>query len=338
MITPNIFSKKMLQFYDQFGRKDLPWQLNKTAYSVWVSEVMLQQTQVKTVIPYYLKFMKSFKSVESLADANIDEVLKLWEGLGYYSRARNLHTCAKRVTNEFKGEFPKTLDQIISLPGIGESTGGAVLSLAYGLPEAILDGNVKRVLARVFLIDGWYGNTKVSKELWKLSRKYTPNKRTGDFNQAMMDLGAGICNRANPQCDICPLAKSCGANLHNKTEEYPHRKPKKQIPIKHVNMLLNSKDQQILLHKRPPSGIWGGLWSLPELQDTKPKAENVAGKFKHTFSHYHLNATVVFPVKIQQKSYQIEDNTELAWHNIEQVKELALPTPIKKFLSDYFNL
>jgi len=209
----------MLDFYDLQGRKDLPWQLNKTAYSVWVSEIMLQQTQVKTVIPYYLKFMQSFKSVEALADANIDEVLKHWEGLGYYSRARNLHACAKQVVADFNSKFPETLNEIISLPGIGESTGGAILSLAYGLPEAILDGNVKRVLARVFLVDGWYGNAKVSKELWQISRKYTPNKRTGDFNQAMMDLGAGICNRSNPQCDICPLSKQCEAHLKNLTIE-----------------------------------------------------------------------------------------------------------------------
>ncbi|PHS20687.1 MAG: A/G-specific adenine glycosylase [Kangiella sp.] len=328
----------MLNFYDQFGRKDLPWQINKTAYSVWVSEIMLQQTQVKTVIPYYLRFMKSFKSVEELADANIDEVLKHWEGLGYYSRARNLHACAKQVVADFNSKFPETLNEIISLPGIGESTGGAILSLAYGLPEAILDGNVKRVLARVFLVDGWYGNAKVSKELWQISRKYTPNKRTGDFNQAMMDLGAGICNRSNPQCDICPLSKQCEAHLKNLTIEYPHRKPKKAIPTREVTMLLNSKNNIVLLHKRPPSGIWGGLWSLPEQQEVNQSDHKLTGKFKHTFSHYHLNATVVSPIRRQEKNYQVEENNGLAWHNVEQITKLALPAPIKKFLYKHFEI
>ncbi len=332
----------MLCFYDQYGRKDLPWQLNKTAYSVWVSEIMLQQTQVKTVIPYYLRFMKSFESVENIADANIDDVLKHWEGLGYYSRARNLHACAKQVVEQFNSKFPKTLTEIISLPGIGESTGGAILSLAYGLPEAILDGNVKRVLTRVFLVDGWYGNTKVSKELWQISRKYTPVKRTGDFNQAMMDLGAGICNRSNPQCEICPLSKYCEANLQNKTEEYPHRKPKKKIPTKEVTMVLNFKGSKILLHKRPPTGIWGGLWSLPEQANLNPetnqKPNKITGKFKHAFSHYHLKATVISPNKHQQKNHQIEDNNEFAWHNVNQLNKLALPTPIKKFLYKYFKI
>lgn len=332
----------MLVFYDQFGRKDLPWQLNKTAYSVWVSEIMLQQTQVKTVIPYYLRFMKSFKSVEVLASANIDEVLKHWEGLGYYSRARNLHACAKQLVENFESVFPKSLEQIVSLPGIGESTGGAILSLAYGLPEAILDGNVKRVLARVFLIDGWYGNAKVSKALWQISRKYTPNNRTGDFNQSMMDLGAGICNRANPQCEICPLSKDCKAKLKGLTKEYPHRKPKKVIPTKHVTMLLNAKKNKLLLQKRPPTGIWGGLWSLPEQTDLSPEPNSepriIAGNFKHTFSHYHLNATVISPTDNQQKNHQVEENSELAWHNINELNKLALPTPIKKFLYKHFAI
>lgn len=329
----------MLRFYDQLGRKDLPWQKNKSAYSVWVSEIMLQQTQVKTVIPYYLKFMSRFPSVESLAAANIDEVLQHWAGLGYYSRARNLHACAKRVVNEFDGEFPKTLESIIQLPGIGESTGGAILSLAYGLPEAILDGNVKRVLARVFLVDGWYGTSSVAKTLWKISRQYTPKKRTGDFNQAMMDLGASLCSRNKPVCEECPLQKDCQAFLLEKTVEYPHRKPKKKIPTKQATMLLNiNKSKQLLLVKRPPSGIWGGLWSLPEL-DVDLDGYNSIAQFKHTFSHYHLQAQVVSATSsIQVSELKVQENSSSAWHNIDQLLELALPTPIKKFLSQHFQL
>lgn len=345
LINSNNFAKRILQFYDLHGRKDLPWQQNKTAYSVWVSEIMLQQTQVKTVIPYYQKFMQSFPSVQDLAKADVDQVLQHWAGLGYYSRARNLHKCAQLVVNEFNSEFPKKLEQMITLPGIGESTAGAILSLAYGLPEAILDGNVKRVLARVFLVDGWYGNSQVSKQLWELSRQYTPKKRTDNFNQAMMDLGASLCSRSKPVCSECPLSKYCEANLQDKTIEYPHRKPKKVIPTRLATMLLTIKDNQVQLEKRPPSGIWGGLWSLPELDNT-PNLENQSRKkqsstianFKHTFSHFHLQVTVIKGLKSHQVQNNIEDNKALAWHNISQLSDLALPTPIKKFLYQHFEL
>jgi A/G-specific adenine glycosylase len=336
-ITPKRFASNILRFYDQFGRTDLPWQQNKSAYSVWVSEIMLQQTQVKTVIPYYLKFMANFPTVVDLAQADIDKVLQQWAGLGYYSRARNLHACANQVVDQFNGEFPKTLTQMIELPGIGESTAGAILSLAYGLPEAILDGNVKRVLARFFLVDGWYGQSKVAKQLWQLSRQYTPKSRTGDFNQAMMDLGASLCNRSAPRCSQCTLKKYCLANIQGKTQEYPHRKPKKTIPRKSVVLDLSVQNDQIRLIKRPPSGIWGGLWSLPERISNETK-ESVVGVFKHTFSHYHLDATVINGIKSSDSEHLIEENSALAWHNIEQLKEIALPTPIKKFLYTHFQL
>ena len=329
----------MLGFYDEFGRKDLPWQKNKTAYSVWISEIMLQQTQVKTVIPYYLKFMQSFSNVQTLAEADIDTVLQHWAGLGYYSRARNLHTCAQKVVSDYSGEFPKELEEIVKLPGIGESTGGAILSLAYGLPEAILDGNVKRVLARVFLVDGWYGTSSVAKRLWELSRQYTPKKRTDDFNQAMMDLGASLCSRNSPSCEICPLSKKCQAFIQNKTVEYPHRKPKKKIPTKQATMLLKlNQKNQLQLVKRPPSGIWGGLWSLPELQQL-PNAASKVDSFRHTFSHYHLEAQVVEESDASQViEFKIEENSNAAWHNIDQLPQLALPTPIKKFLFRHFKI
>jgi len=346
MISKHTFTKQMLSFYDRQGRKDLPWQQSKNAYRVWVSEIMLQQTQVKTVIPYYLKFMESFPTLESLANADIDQVLQHWAGLGYYSRARNLHACARRVSEEHQGEFPRVLELITQLPGIGESTGGAILSLTHDLPEAILDGNVKRVLARVFLVNGWYGTNKVAKQLWTLSRKYTPTKRTGDFNQAMMDLGADICNRAKPRCSECPLSKDCLANLQNKTAEYPHRKPKKKIPTKQTVMHLVTDDKnRIQLVKRPPSGIWGGLWSLPELENNKLDdcdTTNAIEQFKHTFSHFHLEVQVVQNMDTTNSTrlnlQRVEDNYELAWHNIEQLHQLALPTPIKKFLFKQFNL
>ena len=355
MITAKSFATKMLKFYDELGRKDLPWQQNKTGYSVWVSEIMLQQTQVKTVIPYYLRFIRSFPSIKALAKADIDSVLHHWAGLGYYSRARNLHACAKRVVDEFDGEFPQQLDEIVKLPGIGESTGGAILSLAYGQSEAILDGNVKRVLARVFLVDGWYGKSSVAKELWHLSRTYTPKTRTGDFNQAMMDLGASLCARNNPICSECPLSPDCQALLQNKTKEYPHRKPNKAIPTKQATMLLGvNRSKQIQLVKRPPSGIWGGLWSLPELEPPQVKSslasnkkisdEKMIGQFKHTFSHFHLEVDVIDPNQLStspvdiKTGIMVEENTAVAWHNIDQLTELALPTPIKKFLYRHFHI
>lgn len=299
---------------------------------------MLQQTQVKTVIPYYNRFIALFPTVEALAKADIDQVLKLWEGLGYYSRARNLHACAKQVVADFDSHFPKTIEQIISLPGIGESTGGAILSLAYGLPEAILDGNVKRVLARVFLVDGWYGKSNVNKQLWDLSRNVTPLERTGDFNQAMMDLGASLCSRSKPICSECPLSINCKAYQLDKTSEYPHKKPKKKIPTKSAKLMLSiNSNHQILLEKRPPSGIWGGLWSLPE-QRTIDKRTINAGEFKHSFSHYHLQAEVVKPITTSKKIiHQVADNNRYAWHNISDLDNLALPTPIRRFLANYIN-
>jgi len=334
------FADLMLDFYDQQGRKDLPWQQQKSGYRVWLSEIMLQQTQVKTVIPYYQKFLQHFPDLKSLAKADLDQVLTLWAGLGYYSRARNLHACAQQIWQDHSGQFPQDPKQLISLPGIGESTAGAILSLAYDKAEAILDGNVKRVLARVFLVDGWYGQSLVMKKLWQLSRQVTPKMRTGDFNQAMMDLGADICNRSKPRCFECPLSSLCLAYQKDKTAEYPHRKPRKKIPSKSAKLLLIEKDHQIQLEKRPPSGIWGGLWSLPELELIENSEFQQIGEFSHTFSHFKLQASVQSPLnkaKNQTKLPLIAENPRLAWHNINQLDKIALPTPIKAFLQQYFN-
>lgn len=334
LISPALFAKKILKFYQEYGRKDLPWQKNPTAYRVWVSEVMLQQTQVKTVIPYYQKFMQRFAKVTDLAEADIDEVLHHWQGLGYYSRARNLHKCARQVVDEYKGKFPDNLEDMQSLPGIGRSTAGAILSLAKGQPTPILDGNVKRVLARVFLVDGWYGKSAVAKELWQLTEEYTPKKSTAQFNQAMMDLGASFCSRSKPQCEKCPLNSHCLAFIHGKTAEYPHKKPKKEIPIRQTTLNLSvNKHNQILLEKRPPAGIWGGLWTLPEIAKEN-QMDELIDEFRHTFTHFHLEIKVA----TSKPQRRIEENSDFQWHNIEQLPELAFPTPIRKFLFNYFNL
>ncbi len=354
LISPAQFASKILAFYEQHGRKDLPWQKNPTAYRVWVSEIMLQQTQVKTVIPYYQKFMKRFPSLKSLATSNIDEVLHHWQGLGYYSRARNLHKSAQMVSNEFKGRFPDNLEQMQSLPGIGRSTAGAVLSLAKKKPTPILDGNVKRVLARVFLVDGWYGQSAVARQLWELTEKYTPATDTAQFNQAMMDLGASFCRRSKPQCQQCPLQTDCLANLQNKTMEYPHKKPAKTIPTRQTTLLLNLNDKgAIQLQKNPPSGIWGGLWTLPSLEgqiQAKDLTSNqlaqseLVDEFRHTFTHFHLEIKVIIPLPDTKNKQnllfqsKVEENQQIEWHNISQLEKLAFPTPVRKFLFRYFQI
>ncbi|GAA77253.1 A/G-specific adenine glycosylase [Pseudoalteromonas sp. BSi20480] len=221
------FSKQVVDWYHLHGRKTLPWQLGKTPYKVWVSEVMLQQTQVVTVIPYFEKFMKSFPDIIALANAEEDQVLHHWTGLGYYARARNLHKTAKIVRDKYNGLFPQTLEEVMDLPGIGRSTAGAVLSLSLGQHHPILDGNVKRVLARYFMVEGWYGVKKVENQLWHLSSQLTPKNNVTEFNQAMMDLGASLCSRSRFDCEPCPLNSRCGAFNASKVKEFPHSKPKK---------------------------------------------------------------------------------------------------------------
>lgn len=342
-ITAQEFTQKMLDFYRTHGRKDLPWQQNPTPYRVWISEIMLQQTQVKTVIPYYQKFIRRFSNLSQLAGADIDEVLHLWQGLGYYSRARNLHRCAQQLKAEFGGEFPDTLEAVQSLPGIGRSTAGAILSLAMGQSTPILDGNVKRILARFFLVDGWYGKASVEKRLWQLSEAYTPKESTAQFNQAMMDLGASLCSRTRPQCDLCPLTNECLARIQDKTAEYPHKKPRKTLPTKSSKFLLQLNPQgQLQLLKRPPSGIWGGLWCLPELSSEDKLAAKelcLIDKFRHSFTHFHLQASVIqLDYAVNRKLSILQENPHHAWHNIDQLKALALPTPIRKFLFKHFQI
>jgi A/G-specific adenine glycosylase len=299
------FVKAVLDWFDEHGRKDLPWQQNRTPYRVWVSEIMLQQTQVATVIPYYQRFMQRFPEVASLADAPVDDVLQLWSGLGYYARGRNLHNAAQRVRDQYHNEFPRQFDHVTALPGIGRSTAGAILSLACDQRHAILDGNVKRVLSRVFMVPGWPGETAVANVLWDQAEALTPKQRVADYNQAMMDLGAGICTRTKPACLLCPVNRFCDAHRARRETEFPHRKPAKHKPIKQTAMLmLISPDNHVLLEKRPPAGIWGGLLSFPELAvdgeiaqwcqhqlGTSVRDCQTWPTLRHTFSHFHLDIT-----------------------------------------------
>ena len=342
----------LLSWYDQHGRHDLPWQVDKSPYPVWISEIMLQQTQVTTVIPYYQRFISAFPSVESRAAAPIDEVLHLWTGLGYYARARNLHKAAQQVVEMYQGIFPDTLEALETLPGIGRSTAAAILSICHQLPTAILDGNVKRVLARYHAIETWTGETATQKQLWELAEYHTPEKRAGDYTQAIMDLCATICRRSKPSCLLCPLEESCQALAKGLTHKIPAPKPKKTAPLKTVTLtILCNSAGEVYLQKRPPSGIWGGLWSLPEQQHLNqagillPEQPNrVLPSFIHTFSHFRLQITpeVYFLDNLQQYEFQesavIMEATDTVWYNIAQPKQaLGLAAPIKKLLDQFAN-
>ncbi len=333
---PQAFSKKVITYYHAKGRKDLPWHNTKDAYRIWLSEVMLQQTQVKTVIPYYQNFLKKFPTVNSLADADIDQVLHLWSGLGYYSRARNLHKAAQMIRDEFNGEFPQSQSELESLPGVGRSTAGAIAAFAFDKATAILDGNVKRVLARCFAIEGWYGQTKVLNKLWDLSERLTPKKETAAYNQAMMDIGAVVCKRSNPECSSCPLTQKCQAKLEDRVIELPHKKPKKARPNKSVYWQLYIDNRKVLLKKRPPSGIWGGLWSFPQIpsDDYQLSDETQLQPILHKFSHYDLNIQPLLMQKtVKSKAkMRIMESDLTCWYSLVEPEPLGLPTPVSKLL------
>ncbi|VAW81969.1 A/G-specific adenine glycosylase, partial [hydrothermal vent metagenome] len=320
------FAEQVLTWFKQHGRKDLPWQQQPTRYRVWVSEIMLQQTQVKTVIPFYTRFMSRFPDVLGLADAAQDEVLHHWSGLGYYARARNLHKAAQQVRDQYEGAFPNQVEQLEALPGIGRSTAGAILSLADGQRHAILDGNVKRVLARYHAVHGWPGKSVVLRELWALSEAVTPPQDVAAYNQAMMDLGATLCRRGMPDCVCCPLHADCRARQQGIQRELPSSRPRKTLPVRKVHMLLLQDSQQaVWLQQRPPSGIWGGLWSFPEFEGaavmhdwldekalkTKLQVRDVV---RHTFSHFHLDITPCV-ARLQNPVFSVMDGAGGVWYN-----------------------
>jgi len=347
-LTAKQFQQKILAWFISSGRKHLPWQQAQSPYAIWLSEIMLQQTQVATVIPYFQRFIQRFPTFSSLAKADIDEVIMLWSGLGYYARARNLHRCAQTIEKEYSGKFPQDLLLLQNLPGIGRSTAGAILALAFNQPATILDGNVKRVLTRFHAITGWSGLSKVNKQLCALAEHYTPkNKHISHYTQAMMDLGALVCTRSQPQCTECPVQNHCKAYIENNIANYPSPKPRKPIPRRAIKMLiLINEHQEILLEKRPPVGIWGGLWSLPECSITENvrnfckkqyhcEIEKPIKKYpllKHTFSHFQLEIT---PVVIQVKQWcpPLMESDRIVWYNRQQLASRGLAAPVKKLLS-----
>ena len=337
------FATRLLRWYDQHGRNDLPWQHPRDAYRVWLSEVMLQQTQVRTVIGYFDRFVKALPSLRALAAAQEDVVLALWSGLGYYRRARFLHRAARVCVAKHNGELPRDLTELQALPGIGRSTAGAILAQAHGLRFPILDGNVKRVLTRFHGIHGHPGQSAVEKQLWQLAEGHTPATRVADYTQAIMDLGATVCVRARPKCDECPLAGDCIALRSDLTSELPSRKPARSIPTRMTLMLILRDTQgRILLERRGPQGVWPGLWSLPEAGDTD-EAWRVAERhaqiddakalasFRHVFSHYRLDIEPLLFDRATDKP-GIADNPHLRWCSADELATLGLPAPVRTLL------
>jgi A/G-specific adenine glycosylase len=335
------FAERVLHWYDQHGRGDLPWQDTGDPYRVWVSEIMLQQTQVQTVIPYYHRFMHRFPDVASLADARLDEVLQQWSGLGYYARARNLHQAAEIVRDRHDGRFPETIEAVSELPGIGRSTAGAILALTFDQRHAILDGNVKRVLARHAAVDGWPGKTAVARKLWELAEARTPPERVGAYTQAIMDFGATLCTRSRPACAMCPVRGDCRALARGEVERFPGRKPKKDKPRRTTTMVLAVADGAVYLERRPASGIWGGLWSLPEVSDVgdwcaeRLDAEAIAteswGMLRHSFSHYDLDIAPVV-VRIAAVSSKVADSDDSTWYRPGDVPPGGIAAPVMKLI------
>ncbi len=340
------FSRRVLAWFEDAGRKDLPWQRDINPYRVWVSEIMLQQTQVQTVIPYFERFMAAFPTTADLAGAEQDQVLHLWTGLGYYARARNLHRAARMIVNDLDGRFPGDLEGLCALPGIGRSTAGAIISIAGGQRAAILDGNVKRVLARHGAIAGWPGQTAVLKQLWALAETYTPDQRCGDYSQAMMDLGATLCTRAAPDCQRCPVATDCRARDSGQQTAYPGKKPRKTLPVKQTTLLMiRTPEGETWLEKRPGAGIWGGLFCFPEVNDsadchtwcldrwgTEPLSTEPWEPFRHTFSHYHLDIQPV-AVTLTARPAAIMEAPDSLWYNMRQPPAVGLAAPVTRLLA-----
>ncbi len=347
------FARLLIDWQQQAGRHHLPWQQHRTAYKVWLSEIMLQQTQVSTVLPYYQRFLQSFPDIQSLAAAETEQVLAHWSGLGYYTRARNLHACAKRVVAEYGGEFPAEPAQLADLPGIGRSTAAAIAAFAYQKKAAILDGNVKRVLTRVYGVSGFPGEKAVENQLWDLAESLLPEHDIIAYTQGLMDLGASLCSRSKPACQRCPMQSHCQANLSNRTADFPERKPKRAVVIRHAVLLLLRHQQQVLLEQRPDHGIWGGLLSLPEWNGMNDQARYPLAEIKpdilqryasygeitdirelpgisHVFSHFRLEAQVI-EVSLTRPATRLQQSSA-RWLALSEMAQAALPAPVKSLL------
>ncbi len=353
------FADRLLAWYDIHGRNQLPWQSPRSAYRVWLSEVMLQQTQVATVIPYFERFVARFPDFNTLAAADLDEVLALWAGLGYYARGRNLHAAARQVASLYRGEMPNDLEAVQALPGVGRSTAAAILAQAFGARHAILDGNVKRVLARHAAIAGWPGTPKVAERLWAVSERLLPQTRLADYTQAIMDLGATLCTARAPACARCPVADDCVAHRHDRVAEFPSPKPARARPYRRATLLLVENGQgAILLERRPPTGIWGGLWSLPVAAEGESADQLLRERhgvciepldtlpaFRHAFTHFELELTPLLCAVIDDDAVagDIHERPGQRWltisaRSVDALAGIGLPAPVLGFLSRHYAI
>jgi A/G-specific adenine glycosylase len=342
------FAADVVRWQKQHGRHVLPWQNTRDAYRIWLSEIMLQQTQVAAVIPYYQRFLERFPDVASLAAAPTEDVMAHWSGLGYYSRARNLHRCAQRVCEQYDGVFPADPALLAELPGIGRSTAAAISAFAYGTRAAILDGNVKRVFCRVFGIEGFPGAKPVEDQLWRRAEALLPQSDMQAYTQGLMDLGATLCTRSRPACRRCPLAHRCVAYASGRTAELPVRKPRKAVPERHTTMLVIAHDGHVLLEQRPGAGIWGGLLSLPEMAGDDLErsmalavapfgivhAHEKLQPFSHGFTHFKLH---IAPYRVYlSRRHTLAAEAGHVWYALDRLDQAPLPAPVKKLLMDLF--
>lgn len=338
------FAARLIRWHARHGRHDLPWQNTRTPYCIWLSEIMLQQTQVATVIPYYQRFLLRFPDLAALAAAPVEEVMTLWSGLGYYARARNLHRCAQTLVSRHGGAFPSEVATIAELPGIGRSTAAAIAAFAYGTRAAILDGNVKRVLCRSHGIEGFPGDKRVEGKLWQLAESLLPLAHSDIYTQALMDLGATVCTRARAACERCPLSEDCVARRAGRVAELPSPRPKRSLPTRNRTMLILLSDEQVLLERRPPSGIWGGLLALPELETRATALDTILLErfactlqtteelpmLRHSFTHFRLEFTPLL-CRVVPAQRQVRQDTD-QWLPLRSAIECALPAPIKTLL------
>lgn len=340
------FSARLLDWYGRSGRRDLPWQADRSPYRVWVAEIMLQQTRVDTVSAYFERFVARFPDLESLAAAPLDEVLHHWSGLGYYARARNLHRTARLIADHHGGCFPEQFATVAALPGIGRSTAGAILAQAFGQRHAILDGNVKRVLARRHAVAGWPGEGRVERQLWQLAESHTPATQVDDYTQAIMDLGATVCRRSRPACDACPVSEGCVALQLGRQAEFPAPRPRRTRPRRRSRMLLlRNGDGEVLLERRPPAGIWGGLWCPPELGDESPRAwgmrmfglriepERPLAPLTHGFTHFELEIEAL-PARLAVEAEAVMEPGRWVWYNARSPAKLGLASIVRRLLED----
>jgi A/G-specific adenine glycosylase len=342
------FAAALITWHRDHGRHDLPWQRTGSPYHIWLSEIMLQQTQVASVIPYYTRFLQRFPDLSALAAAPLDEVLGLWSGLGYYARARNLHRTARLIENDYGGRFPEQPQDIAQLPGVGRSTAAAIAVFAFGARAAILDGNVKRVLCRAYGIDGWPGSPAVEQRLWALAESLLPSHDHAVYIQAQMDLGATMCTRSRPACERCPLAAQCVAYATGRTTALPTPRPRRAVPQTSARFALIFQAGQVLLERRPPAGVWGGLLAPPEIPlDACDAAAWLVATFslearaitehpplEHAFSHFRLTLQPVhFDVAGHARGTLAADESRHLWLPLDQLDGAALPAPVRKLLT-----